>query len=171
MQKDRLPLANNIKILRKRAGLNQEQLADKLNIKRSNVAAYETKNVEPRLSIILEIARLFDISISTLLEENLTTESTFPPFETAETASDATFEKNVIDINKTDVNSFITKSINIKKVLEGFKSFYNFRKSKLKEKTPHNQKIIFDIENFIQLMEDLIAHNEAMISMLSSIKR
>lgn len=169
MQKERLPLANNIKVLRKNRGLNQEQLALKLQIKRSNIAAYETKNVEPRLKIILEIARFFDISISALLKDNLEPDTDFPPF--VDEVLDNNVELNIVDIDKSDVNVFIEKSVSIKKILEGFKSFYKFRKSKLKEITPHNQKIIVDIENFIQLMEDLIAHNESMITMLTSIKK
>ena len=169
MQNERLPLAANIRILRKMKGLNQEQLAEKLNIKRSNIAAYETKNVEPRLRIILEIARFFDISISTLLQEELVPDASFPPFLDPEEDTDV--EVSVVNIDTKDVNIFIDKSMSIKKILVGFKSFYNFRRSKLKDLTPQNQKIIFDIENFIHLMEDLIAHNESMISMLSSSKK
>ncbi len=169
MQNERLPLATNIRILRKMKGLNQEQLAEKLNIKRSNIAAYETKNVEPRLRIILELARFFDISISALLQEELDPNAPIPPFLDPEAETEV--EVSVVNLDTKDVNIFIDKSMSIKKILEGFKSFYNFRKSKLKDLTPQNQKIIFDIENFIHLMEDLIAHNESMISMLSSSKK
>lgn len=169
MENERLALANNIRILRKSKGLNQEALAKAINIKRSNIAAYETKNVEPRLRIILELARFFNIEISTFLEEKLTEDSTFPPF--SEPITSPAPETVVIDVDSSNVNEFVTKSMKIKKILVGFKAFYSFRKSKLAELSPENEKIIFDIDNFIQLMEDLINHNEAMISLISTSKK
>ena len=168
MKNDRIPLAHNIRVLRKAKGLNQEALAAKLNIKRSNIAAYETKNVEPRLRIILEIAKFFNIDISTLINEKLAEDDSYPPFSSQDDTK-ITGSK-VIDIDSKNVSEFISKSMSIKKVLIGFKSFYTFRKAKLNELSPANQKLIFDIDNFIQLMEDLITHNESMIRLLSSEK-
>ena len=169
MENEKLALANNIKILRKARGLNQEALANALNIKRSNIAAYETKNVEPRLRIILDIAKFFDIDISTLLSEKLTENSEYESF----LGSEKTIKQVpvTIDVDSANVNEFVKKSISIKKILVGFKAFYSFRKSKLAELSPKNEKIIFDIDNFIQLMEDLINHNEAMINLLSTSKK
>lgn len=166
MEKERLTLSHNLKFLRKLKGINQEQLALALKIKRSNIAAYETKNVEPRLRIILEIAKFFDINISTLLKQKLIVGEDFPPF--LDEDSSQSLEISVSDINKTEVSTFITESMKIKKILVGFKSFYTFRKSKISNLSPSNNKIIFDIDNFIQLMEDLILHNESMIALLSS---
>ena len=169
MENERLSLANNIRVLRKSKGLNQEELANKLNIKRSNIAAYETKNVEPRLRIILEIARFFNIEISTLLSEELNQNSEYPPF--LEPDSEQKMESVILDVESANVNEFVKKSMKVKKILVGFKAFYTFRKSKLVELSPKNEKIVFDIDNFIQLMEDLIHHNEAMITLLSKSKK
>lgn len=165
MKNERLALAHNIKVLRKSKGLNQEELAEKLHIKRSNIAAYETKNVEPRLRIIVEMARFFNIDIASLLSEKLNEDSVYPGFN--EQPDSAITEPAIIDLESSNVNEFITKSAKMKKILIGFKSFYTFRKTKLEDISPKNQKIIFDIDNFIQLMEDLINHNEVMISLLS----
>lgn len=168
MESERLTLSHNIRILRKAKGLNQEGLATKLNIKRSSIAAYETKNVEPRLRIILDMAKLFDINISTLLKEKLHEESQYPSFADRNNTSET--EPTQVKVETSNVNEFVKKSIQIKRILVGFKSFYTFRKAKLTELSPTNQKIISDIDNFIQLMEDLINHNESMISLLSSEK-
>ncbi len=166
MSKKVLPLSNNIRFLRKLNGFNQEELANKLNIKRSNIAAYETKNVEPRLRIILELAKLFDVDISTFLSTPLDSQSKYEGFtkENIELFTDTEF----INVDKSHIDNFINKSLQIKKVLIGFKSFYAFKKSKIQNLTPSNEKVIFDIDNFIQLMEHLISHNESMIRVLSS---
>ncbi len=50
---------SNLKFLRKKNGLTQAQLAEKLNIKRSLIGAYEEGRAEPRLSTLVNISRLF----------------------------------------------------------------------------------------------------------------
>ncbi|MDB5261810.1 MAG: transcriptional regulator [Adhaeribacter sp.] len=58
---------NNLKFLRKKNGLTQAQLAEKLNIKRSLVGAYEEGRAEPRLSTLVNISRLFEVSLDQLV--------------------------------------------------------------------------------------------------------
>ena len=160
-------LSHNIKYLRKLNKLSQEELAVKLGIKRSNIAAYESKNVEPRLRIILELARLFNVSVKTLIEKKIEAGSTTPTFDSDSTGSIVQTQK--LDINNNnDVSEFIDKSIKIRKVLEGFKSFYTFKKNNITETNPDKEKLIFDIDNFVQLMEHLLAYNETVIKAISN---
>lgn len=60
-------LAQNIRFLRKQKGLTQAQLAEKVGLNRSVVAAYEERRAEPRLQTLLLIARYFDISLDDLV--------------------------------------------------------------------------------------------------------
>lgn len=60
-------VSNNIKFLRKRDRLTQEQLAEKIGIKRSLVGAYEEGRADPRLNNLTTIARTFDIAVDTLI--------------------------------------------------------------------------------------------------------
>ncbi|MBT8231710.1 MAG: helix-turn-helix transcriptional regulator [Saprospiraceae bacterium] len=158
-------LSKNIKFLRKRKGLNQEQLASALNIKRSNIAAYEAKNVEPRLRIILEMAKLFDVDLQTFLLQEITNEMPIKSLDSFKSESssgviDTTLNKNV------SLKEFVEKSMKIKKILDGLKSFYQFRKDRIIEKTPEQENVLADIENFIMLMEHLLSHNENLVKSL-----
>lgn len=163
-------LSHNIKYLRKLHKLSQEELAKRLGIKRSNIAAYESKNVEPRLRIILEIAKIFDLSIKSLIESKLEEGTEYPKFN--QSAADGSEETKQLDIeDNQDISRFIEKSIKIRKILEGFKAFYSFRKNNLKEITPDKEKLIFDIDNFVQLMEHLLAYNETVIKAISNKKQ
>jgi len=160
-------LSHNIKFLRKTKGFSQEHLAEKLKIKRSNIAAYETKQVEPRLRIILEISKLFEIDIKHLLSERLTENKDYPAFIDVDNTSLET-KLPLSRLDKNQINDFVEKTINIKKVLNGFKAFYTFKKSRLKENSPLNDKLAFDIDSFIQLMEHLLQHNEFVIQAIKS---
>lgn len=62
---------SNLKFLRKKNGLTQAQLAEKLNIKRSLIGAYEEGRAEPRLSTLVNISRVFDISLDQLVTAEL----------------------------------------------------------------------------------------------------
>jgi len=64
-------------MLRKLNEWSQEELAERLGVKRSSIAAYESKNVEPRLKVIIEMAQVFNVSIVELIEIDLGANNTF----------------------------------------------------------------------------------------------
>ena len=74
-------LITNIKSLRKRLGITKAQLAEKLNIKRSLIGAYEEGRAEPKLSTLVSIARLFNITLDSLITEDHTNEMVLVPQE------------------------------------------------------------------------------------------
>ncbi|MBD1396289.1 helix-turn-helix domain-containing protein [Pontibacter sp. JH31] len=64
-------VTSNIRHLRKSAGFTQAQLAEKLDIKRSLVGAYEEGRAEPKLSTLVNVAKLFDVSLDELITADL----------------------------------------------------------------------------------------------------
>jgi transcriptional regulator with XRE-family HTH domain len=57
----------NLKFWRRELALTQAQMADKLGIKRSLVGAYEEGRAEPRLLTLVNMARLFGITLDQLV--------------------------------------------------------------------------------------------------------
>ena len=162
-------LSNNIKFLRKNLNLSQDGLAQVLDIKRSNIAAYESKNVEPRLRLILEMAKFFDINIKDFIELQLNEGVEYRSFNHQNFAP-TSHEREINVTDNQDVTDFVGKSMKIRKVLEGFKAFYSFKKSSIKDSTQSWEKVSYDIDSFIQLMEHLLAYNEAIIQALQNKK-
>ena len=64
-------IGNNIKILRKKAGLTQGALADKMGIKRSLIGAYEEGRAEPRINNLIKLAEVFNLPIDALVLQDL----------------------------------------------------------------------------------------------------
>ena len=60
-------LANRIKYLRINAGMSQLQLAKKLNLSPSAVGMYEQGRRMPAIETIIQIAKLFDVSLDYLI--------------------------------------------------------------------------------------------------------
>jgi transcriptional regulator with XRE-family HTH domain len=64
-------IPSNIKFLRKKKGLTQQQFADQLGIKRSLVGAYEEERAEPKYDLLKKIASFFDISVDDFINETI----------------------------------------------------------------------------------------------------
>jgi len=61
----------NLKYLRKLRGLTQDEFANKLNIKRSLLGAYEEGRAEPRLEVLEVVCDLFKLTLDEMLRKDL----------------------------------------------------------------------------------------------------
>jgi transcriptional regulator with XRE-family HTH domain len=61
----------NLKYLRKLRGWTQEEFANKLNIKRSLIGAYEEERADPRLDVLEMVADIFKLTLDELLLKDL----------------------------------------------------------------------------------------------------
>ena len=57
-----------LKELRKEKNLTQEQLAEKLNISGRTVSRWETGNNMPDISLLVELAEFYDVSIAEIID-------------------------------------------------------------------------------------------------------
>jgi transcriptional regulator with XRE-family HTH domain len=72
-------IPSNIKFLRKKKGLTQQQFADEIGIKRSLVGAYEEERADPKYDLLKKIALFFDISIDDFINETINEKWTAKP--------------------------------------------------------------------------------------------
>ncbi|HEY8400177.1 MAG TPA: LexA family transcriptional regulator [Cytophagaceae bacterium] len=71
----------NIKVLRKKLGLTQEQFAEKIGIKRSLLGAYEEGRAEPGLNTLVTMGKLFGVSVDDLATLDFTQGVEVPAFQ------------------------------------------------------------------------------------------
>lgn len=64
-------LHQNIKYLRKRMNLSQEELAQRVGLNRGNIASYEKGIAEPKLCNLLKLSYIFRVSVRDLTEREL----------------------------------------------------------------------------------------------------
>ena len=86
-------LHTNLQYLRKLHGsMTQEKLAERLNVTRQTVSRWETGEAYPELDTLLELSRLFSVTVDALLKEDLAPQAdyfspvtvvTFPAFTLA----------------------------------------------------------------------------------------
>lgn len=88
--------SSNLRVLRLREGLSQTELAERLMINRNKLASYESRNIEPKLSVLIRVSRYFEILIEDLLKQAITPENI--------TSLNRKFKKNHNFINTNDSN-------------------------------------------------------------------
>lgn len=62
-------IASNLKFLRKKKGLTQQQFADALAIKRASVGAYEEDRAEPKYELLKKIAQFYNLTMDELVND------------------------------------------------------------------------------------------------------
>ena len=65
---DQIKIGAFMKELRKEKGLTQEQAAERLNVSNRTVSRWETGTNMPDISLLLEIAELYGVSIPELID-------------------------------------------------------------------------------------------------------
>jgi len=64
-------ISDNLKYLRKKKGLTQQQFADVMEIKRSLIGAYEEDRAEPKYDLLKKFADFFELSIDDFINEKI----------------------------------------------------------------------------------------------------
>ncbi|NND34654.1 MAG: helix-turn-helix domain-containing protein [Saprospiraceae bacterium] len=85
-------LAENLKYLRKKFKISQQQLADLLDAPRTTLGDYERGHTEPNLDMLIRMARQFAVSIDSLVTRKLW-------LEELEVVSDADFKVLAITVD------------------------------------------------------------------------
>ncbi len=68
--------ASNIKYLRKKKGLTQTELANKLGVNRPKIGSYEEARAEPKLTTLQRFSHFYKVGVDDLLEKDLSKEVT-----------------------------------------------------------------------------------------------
>jgi transcriptional regulator with XRE-family HTH domain len=62
-------MGDNLKILRKKANLTQSAAAEKLGIRQSTIAMWETGQCVPRTKMLQKIAEIYQCTVSDIVNE------------------------------------------------------------------------------------------------------
>ena len=66
-----MKFGDNLKILRKKKNMSQEELAEKVGVSRQSVSKWETGEAYPEMNNILELCKIFHCNIGELVNDNI----------------------------------------------------------------------------------------------------
>lgn len=101
-------LADKIINLRKKSGMSQEELADKIGVSRQAVSKWESMQSIPDLDKILKMSKLFNVSTDFLLKDEL-------EFEEVREDSDVESDKKIVTMEMA--NEFISLRMSNAKII------------------------------------------------------
>lgn len=90
-----MTLGETIRTLRKKAGLSQEALAEKLGVSRQAVSKWENDNGMPETEKLITMAKLFDTSLDDLIGE----EKSAPTSSTAESSTQTHIDRAAVTLD------------------------------------------------------------------------
>lgn len=116
-------LASNLKVLRKRKNLTQDELAIALDMKRSTLSGYENRVAEPGLEDVVRFGSFFHVSIDSLLTTDLSSLSEFQLHQ-MELGSDPYVRGSSLRVLATTVDAKNNENIELveEKAKAGYKS-------------------------------------------------
>lgn len=138
-------LSSNIKCLRRRKGVSQEELAQQIGLNRGNIASYENGTAEPKICNLLKLSRIFGVSISDLTMKDLQD-------EVNEIEAKVKYE-NTNAPDPEQIALFAEKAERLADYLEGLHKCYTYKKTKLEE-VP--EEIAFSFDFFDQAYDAAI---------------
>lgn len=156
-------LSKNLRYLRKKLKISQEKLSSDLSITRNKIASYESRNIEPKLDLISEIADYFKIRIDDLIKTRITDDNYLSLIKSDSPQYKAQPEAVELIINldkKNALKNFISENIKIGKIINGFKAFQEIRKE--------NDLEAKEIAQLMEVMDYLMETNKNLIMEINS---
>jgi transcriptional regulator with XRE-family HTH domain len=119
-------LSQNLKILRKKTSLTQDEAAEKIGISRTKLNAYENAHSEPTIDGLLVLSLFYKVNIDTILKTDFNQLSEFQ-IEELQSGNDTFISGSSLRVLATTVNQENNENIELIpiKAKAGYKSGYN----------------------------------------------
>ncbi len=153
-------LGNNIRCLRKRMSLSQEELAFKIGLNRGNIASYEKGIAEPKICNLLKFSNFFGVSILDLTKRDLQPEDNFQK---------AKAHENGLQISHLEMpilNEFTNRAQELKEVLESLHCYHCFKMKTLEELPKDMQMVIINFEKLFEVTQVLMDSHQELIEFI-----
>lgn len=150
-------LSANIKTLRRKRGMSQEELARLIGLNRGNIASYENGTAEPKICNLLKLSRVFGVSILDLTAKNLEEHPDHP------VNKEQVFLPAVL--NQEQLEQFGDKARMLESYLEGLHKCYSYKKSKVDEEDiPEQLHFAFDFfEQLYDAAQSLLDQHQQLL--------
>lgn len=151
-------LSQNIRLLRKRLGLSQQDLAEKVGLNRGNIASYEMGTAEPKICRLLRISNLLGVSTQDLTRLDLNQEGKLESAITAYNDAKAA-DHDEVDLRLQRVDEMTT-------VLESVKNLYNYREKDLDLAHPDVKALAHYYEQMQEVAQTLLTEQRRILEKL-----
>lgn len=140
--------------------MSQRDLADVLQLSRSQIASYEGGQAEPSLQNLLRITVYFEISVIDILSKDLTS----TPLQVFEEVKHVADDAKVFDFALPDVQKFISRTNEASLAYEGLRELLELRKRQVD--IGEFNDLLSDYDDMLGITEELLKLNWGLIDYL-----
>ncbi len=153
-------LQQNLRLLRKRLKMSQEELASRVGLNRGNIASYENGTAEPKICNLLKLSNLFQVSIIDLTQKDLGDE------RAASEANEAFQQFSASDLEL--LQQYVHRAEELKEVVRSIYTCFHFRARSIEDlhanKELHMAAIKF--EELFEASQELLHNHQALIDFI-----
>ncbi|MEO0473100.1 MAG: helix-turn-helix domain-containing protein [Bacteroidota bacterium] len=172
-------ISQNLRFLRKAAGLSQAALAERIGLNRGNIASYEKGAAEPSINNLLRISRFFNVDLVDMLDRDLSESDMADRMQVVSEEGEVITARiprkplsqlmNQYPDNNDGGNQSIQllgeQTIALSKVVEGLKTYHNMRMQRLNQFDRDHQITLVDYDRLIQVAEEILEINRQLIKL------
>jgi len=165
-------IAKNLRFLRRLTRLSQHDFAQKVALNRGNIASYEKGTAEPSTQKLLNITKFFNVDLTDFIEKDL--EEEVNQSRISITVKDGVISvqhQSLEDVVEDDMEENVTystqalaeRSIEMKKILEGFQEYYKYKSAKDQSISPEAQSYLADYFRILEIANDILDINRQLL--------
>jgi len=173
-------IAKNMRFLRKMTGLSQHDFAQKVDLNRGNIASYEKGTAEPSTEKLLRITKFFHVDLTDFIEKDLEEElnqkninisvkngELHISHQSLEEVVDGEMNQN----NQQSTQVLGERSVELKKILEGFQNYSQYKSAKYKELSDVEKGYLSDSFRLLEIAEDILDINRQLLHKIVVIEK
>ena len=155
-------LQQNIRLLRKRLKLSQEEMANRVGLNRGNIASYENGTAEPKICNLLKIANLFGISIIDITQKDLSDKKLL---------AEASNSYQNLSSNELELmDQFLRRSEELEKVFQSIHTCFLFKAKCMDEEMKDSkemQMVAMKFEELFDTCQELMHNHRSLIDFVT----
>ena len=151
-------LQQNLRCLRKKLNMSQEDLGSRIGLNRGNIASYENGTAEPKICNLLKLSNLFRVSIMDLTQKDLSDETVL------ESAN--SYYQQMTNKEKEVIRQFMQKSEEISEVIYGLHTCHQFKAKSLSDMPKDMQIMMVNFEQLYDAAQALINNHQALLDFI-----
>lgn len=153
-------VGKNIRHLRREQQLSQCDLADKVGLKRGNIASYEKSAAEPKIYNVIKLADYFKVSICDFVKKDLSTGNIIEPI------IEEVVEKPILVIK--ELERIQKECEEYDNMINGMKCYHSFRMNQIKEHTEDTKVLSNEVERLLSVVDSLMKSHKYLIDVIGN---
>ena len=151
-------LHQNIRCLRRKLSLSQEELATRVGLNRGNIASYEKGTAEPKICNLLKLSNLFGISIIDLTQKDLSNEETL--------ALATNNYQKVSQVERELILKFTSRAEELNQVFQSIHTCQQYKMKSFPELPKDIQVMMVNFEQLYDAAQSLMRNHTALLEFI-----